>query len=71
MHAIRMDIITVAAPVIHVVTGIAATGSLVIHAAATAKPSVPVIHVATVTAATESLVINVAAAAKLSVKANS
>jgi hypothetical protein len=65
-----MDIITVAAPVIYVVTVIAATASLVIHVAAMAKPSVPVIHVVTVSAATASLVIHVAATAKPSVKAN-
>ena len=70
MHAIRMDIITVAAPIIPVVTVIAATESLVIHVAAAAKPSVPVIPVVTVIAATESLVTNVAAAAKPSVSAN-
>ena len=60
----------VAAPVINVVTVIAAMESLVTNVAATAKPSVPVIHVATVSAATESLVTNVAAAVKPSVKAN-
>jgi hypothetical protein len=65
-----MDITTVAAPVIHVVTVIAATESLVIHVAAAAKPSVPVIPVATVSAAMESLVTNVAATAKPFVNAN-
>ena len=71
MHAIRMDIITVAAPVIHVVTVIAVTGSLVTNVAAAAKPSVPVIPVATVNAAMESLVTHVVATAKPSVKTNS
>jgi hypothetical protein len=60
----------VAAPVINVVTVIAATESLVTHVTATVKQSVPAIPVATVSAAMESLVTHVAAAAKPSVKAN-
>jgi len=40
VHAIRMDIVTVAAPIIPVVTVSAATGSLVTNVAAAAKPSV-------------------------------
>jgi hypothetical protein len=71
VHAIRMDLITVAVPVIHVVTVIAATESLVTNVAAAAKKSVPVIPVATVSAATVSLVTHVAAAAKQSVNINS
>jgi hypothetical protein len=71
VHVICMDINTmVAALVIHVVTVIAATESLVIHVAATAKQFVPAIPVATGSAAMESLVIHVAAAAKPYVKAN-
>jgi len=56
--------------VIHVVTVIAATVSLVIHVAATAKKSVPAIHVATVSVATGALVIHVAATVKPSANAN-
>jgi hypothetical protein len=66
-----MDIITVvAAPVIHVVTVIVATESLVTHVTAMAKQSVLAILVATGSAAMESLVTHVAAAAKPYVKAN-
>ena len=71
MHAIRMDIITVAAPVINVVTVTAVTESLVTHVTAMVKLSVPAIPVATVIVAMESLVTNVAAAAKPSVNVNS
>jgi len=60
----------VALTVIHVVTVIAATESLVIHVAATAKQSALAIPVATVSVAMESLVTHVAAMAKPSVKAN-
>jgi hypothetical protein len=68
VHAIRMNIIIVAVPVIRAVTVIAATESLVTHVTATVKPSVPVIPVVTVSAAMESLVTHVAVAAKPSVK---
>jgi predicted HAD superfamily phosphohydrolase YqeG len=69
VHAIRMDIVTVAALILPVATVTAVTESLVTNVAAAAKRSVPVIHVATVTAATESLVTHVAAAVKRSVNA--
>ena len=59
-----------AAPVINVVTVIAATESLVVHVTATVKQSVPAIPVATVAAAMEFLVIHVAAMAKPFAKTN-
>ena len=73
MHAICMDIVTMAAPILPVAMVTAVTESLVTNVAATAKPSVTaptVIHVATVSAATESLVTDVAAMANSSVKIN-
>jgi len=70
VHAIRMDIVTVAALILPVATVTAVTESLVTNVAAAAKRSVPVIPVVTVSAATGFLVTNVAATAKRFVNAN-